>query len=105
MKNFSLKTQRHAFHLVDSSFAPFLTAFSALTTASGAIFYFHGFFFGIETIFFGFFGVLFCTFLWWRDVVREGTLEGCHTNIVQLGLRYGMILFIVSEVMFFFAFF
>ena len=32
-------------------------------------------------------------------------MEGCHTNIVQLGLRYGMILFIVSEIMFFFAFF
>jgi cytochrome c oxidase subunit 3 len=37
--------------------------------------------------------------------VREGTLEGRHTGIVQLGLRYGTILFIISEVMFFFAFF
>jgi len=37
--------------------------------------------------------------------VRESTFEGHHTNIVQLGLRYGMLLFIVSEVMFFFAFF
>ena len=43
--------------------------------------------------------------VWWRDVVREGTMEGQHTTIVQLGLRMGMRLFIVSEVMFFFAFF
>jgi heme/copper-type cytochrome/quinol oxidase subunit 3 len=54
---------------------------------------------------FGLFSVIACMGFWWRDVVREGTLEGYHTNIVQLGLRYGMILFIVSEVMFFFAFF
>jgi cytochrome c oxidase subunit 3 len=44
-------------------------------------------------------------FLWWRDITREAVFEGAHTGIVQLGLRYGVILFIVSEVMFFFAFF
>ena len=44
-------------------------------------------------------------FLWWRDVVREATYQGHHTPIVQLGLRYGMVLFIASEVMFFAAFF
>ncbi|CAH2057165.1 unnamed protein product, partial [Thlaspi arvense] len=44
-------------------------------------------------------------FVWWRDVLRESTLEGHHTKVVQLGPRYGSILFIVSEVMFFFAFF
>ncbi|KAL2457106.1 Cytochrome [Forsythia ovata] len=44
-------------------------------------------------------------FVWWRDVLRESTLEGHHTKVVQLGPRYGFILFIVSEVMFFFAFF
>jgi cytochrome c oxidase subunit 3 len=42
---------------------------------------------------------------WWADVVREGTYQGLHTNAVQTGLRYGMLLFIVSEVMFFLAFF
>lgn len=42
---------------------------------------------------------------WFWDVVVEGTYEGYHTKVVQRGLRYGMILFIVSEVMFFFALF
>ena len=42
---------------------------------------------------------------WWRDVVREATFQGRHTAIVEKGLRYGMILFITSEVCFFFAFF
>ena len=67
--------------------------------------YFHGYVGGFETTLLGFFSVLSCMFVWWRDITREGSLEGCHTNIVQLGLRYGVILFIVSEVMFFFAFF
>jgi len=42
---------------------------------------------------------------WWRDVVRESVVRGDHTPVVKLGLRYGMILFIDSEVMFFFAWF
>lgn len=101
----SFFTQRHAFHLVDPSIMPLLSSFSALTLTSGSVLYFHGYKFGLTTTFFGFFCVLLCMFIWWRDIVREGTLEGCHTNIVQLGLRYCVILFIVSEVMFFFAFF
>ena len=44
-------------------------------------------------------------FTWWRDIVREATFEEQHTFSVQRGLRLGMILFIVSEIMFFFAFF
>ena len=43
--------------------------------------------------------------VWWRDVINEGEHQGHHTSIVQLGLRYGMVLFIASEVMFFLAWF
>ncbi|CAL9075355.1 unnamed protein product, partial [Musa textilis] len=49
--------------------------------------------------------ILYTMFVWWRDVLRESTLEGHHTKAVQLGPRYGSILFIVSEVTFLFAFF
>jgi len=49
--------------------------------------------------------ILFMMYVWWRDIIREGTIEGQHTMRVQKGLRMGMLLFIVSEVMFFFAFF
>jgi heme/copper-type cytochrome/quinol oxidase subunit 3 len=97
--------QRHAFHLVDPSSLPFLTSISALCLTTGSVLYFHGYTGGFEASVFGFICVLFCFFIWWRDIVRESTYEGCHTNIVQLGLRYGMLLFIVSEIMFFFAFF
>jgi cytochrome c oxidase subunit 3 len=71
----------------------------------GSVLYFHGYVGGLESTLFGLIGTWLCMFLWWRDVVRESLLEGHHTNIVQLGLRYGMILFIASEVMFFFALF
>jgi cytochrome c oxidase subunit 3 len=42
---------------------------------------------------------------WWRDVSREGAFQGLHTRVVILGLRWGIILFIVSEVLFFVSFF
>lgn len=105
MLSLSFLTQRHAFHLVDPSIMPLLSSLSALTLTTGSVLYFHGYSFGLQTTLFGFLSILTCMFVWWRDIVREGTLEGAHTNIVQLGLRYGVILFIVSEVMFFFAFF
>jgi cytochrome c oxidase subunit 3 len=49
--------------------------------------------------------VLATVFFWFRDVVREATYQGHHSPVVQIGLRYGMLLFIASEVMFFAAFF
>ena len=49
--------------------------------------------------------VLLTMFMWWRDIVREAEYQGHHTPIVQVGMRYGMMLFIASEVMFFVAFF
>jgi cytochrome c oxidase subunit 3 len=53
----------------------------------------------------GFLLILFMMFMWWRDVIKEAEYQGHHTPIVQIGMRYGMILFISSEVMFFLAFF
>jgi cytochrome c oxidase subunit 3 len=53
----------------------------------------------------GFTLVLYVMYTWWRDIVREATFEDSHSVVVQKGLRLGMVLFIASEVMFFFAFF
>lgn len=61
--------------------------------------------FGLAPFILGLVPLLFCMGMWWRDVVREAHVEGHHTPIVQLGLRYGMLLFIVSEIFFFVAFF
>ena len=72
---------------------------------SGGVLFMHGFSGGWATFLLGVFSVVFCMYVWWRDITREATFEGWHTNVVQLGMRYGMVLFIASEVMFFFAFF
>jgi cytochrome c oxidase subunit 3 len=49
--------------------------------------------------------VLYTMVGWWRDVIQESVVRGDHTPVVKLGLRFGMVLFIASEVMFFVAWF
>jgi cytochrome c oxidase subunit 3 len=97
--------QTHGFHLVDPSPWPLISAFSAFNITFGSVMFMHGYTGGSFLVKFGFLMVLFMMAVWWRDVIREATFEGQHTLIVQQGLRMGMILFIVSEIMFFFAFF
>ena len=96
---------RHPFHLVDPSPWPLFASMSAFLTTLGGVMYMHSYQGGTFVLPFGFCMLLYAMFVWWRDVVREATYQGLHTSAVQTGLRYGMILFIVSEVMFFVAFF
>jgi heme/copper-type cytochrome/quinol oxidase subunit 3 len=97
--------QRHPFHLVDSSPWPFSIGIASLATTSGFVLYMHYYVNGFIVFFIGFLSLLFISFNWWKDVVRESTYQGHHTKKVQYGLRSGMLLFILSEIMFFFAFF
>ena len=99
------KLQKHSFHLVNASPWPILVSFGALFMFFGLALYIQGYSLGFTLFFFGQCTVIFLASLWWRDVVREATFEGVHTTVVQNGLRYGMLLFIVSEIMLFFAFF
>ena len=100
-----MSIQKHPFHLVDPSPWPIFASLSAFVSTVGGVMYMHGYNGGNGMLSLGFLMILYSMFVWWRDVVREATFEGHHTSFVQLGLRYGMILFIVSEVMFFVAFF
>ncbi|GEO38560.1 cytochrome B562 [Skermanella aerolata] len=93
----------HQYHLVNPSPWPLLGAFSAGLMAVGGVMYMHGSGWLLAAL--GFLCVLTVMAGWWRDVVRESVHEKAHTPIVKLGLRYGMSLFIASEVMFFAAFF
>jgi len=102
---FKRNNQIHSFHLVDPSPWPFIAAFSAFFLTFGGVMYMHGYTGGNFLWRFGFCMVLYVMFVWWRDIIREGTIEGQHTQSVQTGLRYGVLLFIVSEIMFFVAFF
>ena len=98
------EAHKHPYHLVDPSPWPFVGGVSALAMFGGAVLWIHGFA-GPYISLAGFLGLLFTMFVWWRDVIREAEHDGFHNKVVQLGLRYGMTLFIASEVMFFAAFF
>lgn len=97
--------QRHPFHLVDQSPWPFVTSMMALATTTGFVMYMHSYQYGGFFFMFGILSLISTMFIWWRDIIRESTYQGHHTKAVQINLRFGMILFIISEVMFFFAFF
>jgi cytochrome c oxidase subunit 3 len=103
----------HDYHLVDPSPWPIVGSVSAFVMLIGAVFWMNtsANFFGLPVagqpwiMIIGFLLVLYTMAGWWRDVVKESVVKGDHTPVVKLGLRYGMILFIASEVMFFFAWF
>uniref|UniRef100_UPI0030E1DF83 cytochrome oxidate subunit 3 n=1 Tax=Echinolaelaps fukienensis TaxID=2902762 RepID=UPI0030E1DF83 len=93
----------HPYHIVENSPWPVVGSFSGFIFMSSLIFMFHN----ISLMFF-----LLCMMIllmvfyqWWRDVVREAMLQGCHTSLVKKSLKLGMLLFILSEVFFFISFF
>nr|YP_010148949.1 cytochrome c oxidase subunit III [Pygmaeocidaris prionigera]QQV69853.1 cytochrome c oxidase subunit III [Pygmaeocidaris prionigera] len=94
---------QHPYHLVDQSPWPLTGAISGLMMTSGLVLWFHTQSLILLTL--GFVLLILTMINWWRDVIREATFQGSHTAPVENGLRYGMILFITSEVCFFFAFF
>jgi cytochrome c oxidase subunit 3 len=85
---FTINNQKHGFHLVDPSPWPLITAFSALMLTFGGVLYMHGYIGGSNLLKLGLCMILFVMFVWWRDVIREGTFEGQHTFIVQKGLLF-----------------
>ena len=93
----------HDYHLVDPSPWPLIISFGLLLLTGGAVMYFR-----TDSPWVMIVGALitfYTMFMWFRDVISEGEHQGHHTPVVQLGLRYGMTLFIASEVMFFVAWF
>src|SRR5829696_10093452 len=96
----------HDYHLVDTSPWPIVGEISVFIMAVGAIAWMRNSFSAAPIVFaIGVLGTLYTMLAWWRDVVREAEYQGYHTRVVQLSHRYGMILFIASEVMFFVAWF
>lgn len=95
--------KNHPFHLVDVRPWPLLGSLGAITTIIGIIKWFH--FFSTDLFFLGLIITTIVIYQWWRDITREGTFQGHHTFNVTIGLRWGIILFITSEVFFFVSFF
>src|SRR5690242_19863065 len=103
---------KHDNHLVNPSPWPVVGSVAAFLMLGGAVLWMNSDYsafgglagqpwvslIGVALLLLTFFG-------WWRDVIKESVVEHDHTPVVKLGLRYGMVLFIASEVMFFVAWF
>jgi len=93
----------HPYHLVDISPWPILSSVGALGLTTGFVTWFYT---KEITLFSLSLLLLFLVrFQWWRDVSRESTYQGLHTKIVETGMRWGIVLFIISEIIFFSSFF
>jgi heme/copper-type cytochrome/quinol oxidase subunit 3 len=90
----------HPYHLVDPSPWPLLTSLCTLMLTIGAVLYFHQYAAAGTVLVFAIVSLVYTVSLWWRDVMRESRLN-CHTAKVKKGLHLGMLLFIVTEAMFF----
>ena len=97
-------SKNHDYHILAPDPYPIIGAFSSLALTGGGVMWMHDNPYGKFIFLAGLIGVLFTMYAWWANVIREGK-AGDHTPVVQLHLRYGMILFIASEVMFFVAWF
>ena len=94
--------KNHDYHILNPSVYPFVAAVSAFILMFGAVLFFHGS--GPWMMLIGLVGVLYVMYGWWSETIAE-SFAGDHTPVVLIGLRYGFILFIMSEVMFFLAWF
>lgn len=103
------QSQKHPFHILDASPYPFLVSFFLFALLVPVTFYLHGVEFGSfitrsDLIHTAFVGLYLVAMFWFVAIIKESS-QGYHTTKVQKGLRMGMLLFILSEIMLFFAFF
>nr|AJE26413.1 cytochrome c oxidase subunit III [Cosmoscarta bispecularis] len=95
--------KNHPFHMVDYSPWPITGSMGAMTFTSGMLMWFHKLNYNLLIL--GIMIILLTMIQWWRDIIRESTFQGMHTKIVIKGMKWGMVTFILSEIMFFLSFF
>lgn len=95
--------KNHPFHLVEISPWPIIGSLRAIILIIGIIKWFH--LININLLLIRFLVIVIVIYQWWRDIIRERTIQGLHTIIVLEGIKWGIILFIVSEILFFTRFF
>jgi cytochrome c oxidase subunit 3 len=96
--------KNHQYHILPPNIWPLMGALSALAFTSGMVLFMHKLANWQIVLGLGVMGLIATFYAWFSNVVKEAQ-QGDHTPVVQLHLRYGMILFIASEVMFFLGWF
>lgn len=99
------KNSGQPFHLVDFSSWPAFASLGAFCATLGGVRALQGYFDGVRLCRIGVSIIILGSAFWWRDVTREARYQGLHRRRVTQGMRWGMILFIISEIFFFVAFF
>nr|AZL93430.1 cytochrome c oxidase subunit 3 [Platygaster sp. ZJUH_2016029] len=98
-----MKNMFHPFHLVTWSPWPFLISISLMNIMMSMILKMN---FNLSIyMWMSMTTLLLCSYQWWRDVIRESTFQGFHNKYITLHLNKGMLMFIISEILFFFSFF
>merc|ERR1719341_2010644 len=93
----------HPYHIVDESPWPLFGSIGGLYLTTGMVRWFH-----LNSVYLFSIGLILLGLVitqWGRDISREGAIQGLHTSITELSLRWGIALFIVSEIFFFLRFF
>ncbi len=96
------QAKNHDYHILPPSIWPVLGAAGGFSMIFGGVLWMHDN--GPYLFLIGLAAVLYVMYGWWSDVIGESRV-GDHTPVVRIGLRYGFIFFIMSEVMFFAAWF
>jgi hypothetical protein len=98
-------TKLYSYHLVENSPWPLFGSMSCFVLTISGVLYMKGFKYGLILLYIALVLLILTFIFWFRDIIREATYQGHHTHKVRKGLQLGMILFIVSEICFFVAFF
>ncbi|GHM58647.1 MAG: putative cytochrome c oxidase subunit 3 [Candidatus Mesenet longicola] len=99
------KMKHHEYHLLNPSPWPLSISCSILIFMLGLTTTLHKWQFGKATLIVGLMLLATVLYFWWKDVIKEGTVDKAHTDPVRRGFKIGMAVLIISEIMFFVAFF
>nr|YP_009544440.1 cytochrome c oxidase subunit III [Tremex columba]AYV97235.1 cytochrome c oxidase subunit 3 [Tremex columba] len=94
----------HKFHLLSISPWPIILSFSSFLFMMNLLNIFYSFKKNMINLILSILLMMFISLLWWRDTMREHTL-GEHSMTSSKNLKYGFILFILSELFLFISLF
>nr|YP_010879017.1 cytochrome c oxidase subunit III [Batracomorphus nigromarginattus]WHE42669.1 cytochrome c oxidase subunit 3 [Batracomorphus nigromarginattus] len=93
----------HKFHMVNNSPWPVLISFSMLLLTTSAVVWMHKN--NPYMLIMSLILTIMLSSQWWRDIIRESTFQGIHNKKIIKLMKWGMMMFILSEIMFFISFF